>query len=384
MHNRPIIAAAVALAAWLGAGLAAQRPVLTVGGTNPTHASLPWAVAAAAPGSVIIVRPGSHTGFSTSKPLRLVLDFTSQNGSIAAPAGANYAIEVAGLPLGGEFAIVGRGARVFAGSIGAMRVTNASGPIVIDGVTASVNGAKVALDVRNVASLIVQNSSFHGRHGLQVQDAVVAASDTSWSSPVGIGVVALRGTLEFAHGSFMGNGAPAIRVTDSVVRLAGDGSTPIRVTGAPPGPVSAFEAINSDVHWDSTTFSLQPKNGGLGFSHLGGTASAEDLPALLATGGPPGSVMSVTMSRNTPAPGLVLVGSLSRSHVAFGLAGIYLDELQPAHVLAVGSVGPAGLTRQASWPNAPWLLGEVFGCQGFVLPAQAALVRSGPAIWAAM
>lgn len=368
----------------MAAGLAAQRPVFTVGGANPSFASLPMAVAAAAPGAVIIVRPGNHTGFVTNKPLRIILDFTFQTGLVSAPAGSAYAIEVNGLPAGTDFAIVGRGARINGGTIGAIRVANCGGRVAIDGVEASLGNTKVGLDVQNAATVAVQHCRFWGRHGLQAQDAVVSMIGTSCSSAVSFGLVALRGTLDLALGSYVGNAAPGIRVTDSTVHLAGDGTTPIRVAGTPTVPVSAFESINSDVQWDGSRFVMTPKNGAPGFAMVGGVVVTDELPALVATGGAPGAVMTATMTRPTPAAGLIALGNLTVSHPVFGLSGIYLDEFRPLLAIAVGTVDANGLTRQASWPNVPWLLGEVFCCQGFVAPAGGGLLRSAPGIWAAM
>jgi hypothetical protein len=111
---------------------AAQRQVLTVGGSNATHSDLPAAVAAAVPGAVVQVRPGNYTGFSTNKALRIVLDFTATTGSVSAPAGSAYAIEINGLPAGQQFALVGRGAAIGAGSLGAIRIANVGGSVVLD------------------------------------------------------------------------------------------------------------------------------------------------------------------------------------------------------------------------------------------------------------
>ncbi|MCA8952347.1 MAG: hypothetical protein KDE27_22750, partial [Planctomycetes bacterium] len=125
------LAAAVTGGALLAVSTAkAQRTVITVGGANPSFSNLPAAVAAAAPGSVLVVRPGTHDGFTTNKPLRVVLDFTAQTGSIVAPAGATYAIEVSGLSGNQEFALVGRGARIHGGALGGIRVSNTAGRVV--------------------------------------------------------------------------------------------------------------------------------------------------------------------------------------------------------------------------------------------------------------
>lgn len=362
----------------------AQRQVLTVGGSNATHTDLPAAVAAAAPGAVLQVRPGNYTGFSTNKALRIVLDFTATTGSVNAPAGSAYAIEVQGLPAGQQFALVGRGATIRAGALGAIRIANGGGSVVLDTLTVASGGARSGLDVQNSANVLIQNASIVGAPALQVQDAVVVGSGVAWSSPVGVGVVALRGNLEFGLGSMAGDRAPALRVVDSVVRLAGNGSTTIRVTGNPSQAVSAIEAIQSEVRWLPANFLAQSGGGGSALLQVGGQLIPEDVPALVASCGPPGTLMAASMTRPTAAPGLIVLGNLVLSHAAFGLPGVFWDQSGPAVVLAVGPVHAAGLSFQTTWPNVPWLLGELFCCQGVVIQPNGTLLTSGAATWTAL
>lgn len=364
----------------LAAASSAQRPVLTVGGTSPNYNDLPQAVAAALPGSVLQVRPGTYTGFSTNKPLRIVLDFTSTTGMVQAPTGANYTIELNGLAAGQEFVIVGRGARITAAALGVVRIANTQGSAVLRGLTVT-GGGLPGLDVQNAASVIVENSFCGGLPGLQIQDASLASSSVAWSSSAGFGAVALRASLDCTHGSFAGFGAPALRATDSTVRLAGNGTTELRVDGSPTGPVAAFEAIQTAVTWEPSRFVLVSANGAPGLLRVGGQLFVDDVPGLVASGGPPGSTMSVRMTRAGSAPGLIVLGSLVLPHIALGLAGLYWDQNQPAIVLAIGPVDTAGLQRQVMWPNVPWLLGEQFCCQGAVVRANGTLLPSGPGMW---
>ncbi|MDO8349348.1 MAG: hypothetical protein Q7T30_03865, partial [Planctomycetota bacterium] len=338
----------------------------------------------AAPGSVLQVRPGTYTGFQTNKSLRIVLDFTSTTGSVQPPPGANYTIEVNGLAAGEPFVLVGRGAAIAPAGLGAVRIANVQGSVVLGGLTVAVGSGYIALDVQNAANVLVENSYFGGRNALQIQDASLASSGVTWSSPSGFGVVALRATLECTHGSFAGWRAPALRATDSAVRLAGNGSTTLRVNGSPTGPVAAFEAIQTDVQWEPSRFVLVPANGAPGLLQVGGQLAVADVPGLVTIGGPPGSTMTVRMTRAGSAPGLIVLGNLVPAHTAFGLTGIFWDQGQPVIVLAVGTVDLVGLARQAPWPNVPWLLGEVFCCQGVVVLPNGALLRSGPGSWAAL
>jgi len=152
----------------------------------------------------------------------------------------------------------------------------------------------------------------------------------------------------------------------------------------PSGPVSAFEAVQTDVQWDQSQFNLQPQNGAPGFVQVGGQVFVEDVPVLMTSGGPPGSTMHARLTRVTPGAGFIALGSLALPHAVLAVPGIYLDEFEPLLLIAIGTVDSNGLSRQATWPNVPWLLGEVFGCQGIVLSSNATWVRSAPGIWASM
>lgn len=378
--NRRIPAIAI-IAASAVVELAAQRAVLTVGGANATHASLPAAVAAAAPGAVIHVNPGTHTGFATNKPLRVWLDFTLATGSITAPAGANYAIEIQGIPAGQEFVVGGRGAAIGAGALGGVRIANCGGPIVLSGVDIAAGANRTALDVQNTVVVIVQNSALAGQHALQAQDAVVGMQGVACSSPVDTAVVGSRVTLHLAGGACGGTAHAAIRVSDSTLVLAGDGATAIGVGGSPAGPVAAIEAVQSNVIWDPARFALSPANGAPALLRVGGQLAVIDMPTLTATPAPLGAVQSVTLRRATPAAGMIAIGTLRTPYPFAGVPAVWIDPVFPALVIATGTVDAAGLTRQATWPNVPWLIGEMFCLQGVVLgPANAALV-SGPGMW---
>lgn len=372
---------AILLPTLVGAPLVGQRPVLTVGGQNPQFTDLPAAVAAAAPGSVLHVRAGTYTGIVTNKPLRILLDFTATTGSVVPPTGSAYAIEVHGIPAWETFAIVGRGARITTGTLGAVRIANSGGHVVLTALTVAAGNTTSGIDAQNAACVLVERSAVQGTPALQAQDAVVVSTAVDWSSPAGRGIVALRGSLEFTLGSSTGRRMPALQVTDGFVRLAGNGSTALAVSGAPSGPVAAFEAIRSAVQWQASRFVLTPANGSPGFLQVGGQTVVDDVPALVATGAAPGSSMSLNLTRTTSAPGLVVLGNLVVPHQGLGVAGLYWDEQQPAVVLAAGVADALGLSMQISWPNVPWLVGQSFCSQGVVLAANGSLLRSGPAMW---
>jgi hypothetical protein len=372
---------AVALAALLVAPVSAQRAVLTVGGANPTHADVPAAVAAAAPGDVVHVRPGTWTGFTTNKPLRLWLDFTAQTGSIVPPPGANHTIEVNGLPVGAPFVLVGRGSRIAPGALAAVRVANALAPVVLAGLSLTSGSGAGALDVQNASTVLIERSTLSGAFGLQVQDAIVVADEVACTGLAWPAVIASRATLELTLGSYTGTRHPAIRLHDSAARLGSDGSTALRVTGAPAGPVAAFEAVRTDVQWAQNRFVLTPANGSPAFVQVGGQTIVDDVPALRAAGAPPGGNVSLRLQRGTASVGIVVLGELTLSHNALGFRGLYWNEQRPALVLTAGTVDAVGLSFATAIPNVPWLLGEQFCLQGLVLPTGARALRSNPATW---
>ncbi|MBL8728264.1 MAG: hypothetical protein JNM25_07540 [Planctomycetes bacterium] len=350
--------------------------VATVGGVSPDYLDLPQAVAAVAPGSILIVRPGKYTGFTTGKPLRIHLDFPAVGGSIAPASGAAYAITISGMPAGGTFSLTGDGAEVKAGALGAIRIANTAGRVVVEGVTVAA-GAAAAIDVQNAGPVLLHDCDLAGTPGVLVQTATVVANDLRVSSPGGNALVAYHGTLDVAGGRFSGRDLPALSLVDSGIRLAGDGGTPIKVSSTSPIPVPAFTAVNSQVQWDPTRFVLVPANGAAAFQG-GGTTTviAEDPPLLTARGGAPGANGWIRFSGNGALPGAVLFGPFAAPTFT-GLSGLYLD-LAQASIVFGGIVDPAGLSVSFQMPTATALLGDVSCLQGAVLPPSGQFVLSGP------
>ncbi|MEO6597001.1 MAG: hypothetical protein ABIP94_19820 [Planctomycetota bacterium] len=368
----------VLVACLFGVDANAQLPVLTVGGFNPSFTDLPQAVAAAVPGSIIEVRPGSYTGFTTNKPLHIVLDFTAATGSVHAAPGSAYAMTVSGLT-SGRFTVAGRGASVQPGTLGAIRIVNTSVYVMLEGLTVAAAGMRTAIDVQNATTVFVQRCALTGTPSLQLQDATLVSSEVSWASPGGSAVVANHGHLDFAHGSFRGFQLPAISVTDCDVRLAGNGSTPIEVSGSPTGPVSAFEAIISRVQWQQNHFALIPAGGAPGFVNMGGTVFPAAVPGLVASGASLGGTASVRMT-GSGLPGLIGFNALAPQFSLFELTAIYLDPVSPV-IAAIGIVDPTGLSLSAVVPNAATLRGQTFCLQGIVWQSNGWPVWSAAGLW---
>jgi hypothetical protein len=372
VKNFPLVG--VALAVSLLGSLSAQ--VATVGGTNPDYRDLPQAVAAVVPGSILIVRPGKYKGFTTNKPLRIHLDFTALGGSIAPVAGAAYAITVSGMPASGTFTLSGDGAEVKAGALGAIRISNTAGRVVVEGVTVAA-GAAAAIDVQNAGPVLLHDCDLSGTPGLLVQTATVVANDLRVASPAGNALAAFQGTLDIAGGAFTGRDLPAISLVNCGIRLAGDGSTSIKVGGTSVLPSAAFAAVDSVVQWDPSRFVLVGANGAAGFQSGGSTTvTVEDPPLLTARGGAPGANGWIRLTGNTALPGAVLFGPFA-APTWNGLGALYLD-LAVASVVFGGIVDPNGLSVSFAMPTATALFGDVSCLQGAVLLPSGQFALSGP------
>jgi hypothetical protein len=355
--------------------LAAQ--VLTVGGVNPDYRDLEQAVAAAPPGAILSVRPGKYRGFTTAKPLRIRLEFGGAAGVIEPAPGAAYAIVLDGMPADGTFVLAGDDAQVTAGALGAIRVANTAGRVVLTGLAVSAGAAAAGIEVQNAGPVHLHASSLSGTPGLLAQNATVVANDLRVASPAGHAVAAVLATLDFARGSFAGHGLPALRVVDCGVRLAGDGATTIKVGGASPLPVPAIDARGTVLQWQPNRFLVVSANGAPGLVTSGGAVVAGDPPSLVVRGGPPGGTASIRCTSNLALPAMVVVAPFAPP-VFLGLAGLYVDLTQPYAVPLLGVADSAGLFLSFTVPTAPALLGDVSCVQGAVFSPAGVPTPSGP------
>jgi hypothetical protein len=219
--------------------LAAQRPVVTVGGPNPDHADLPAAIAAAAPGSIVEVRSGVYTGFTCQK---------------------------------------------------------------------------------------------------------------------------------------------ALRIFDTVARLSSDGTSGLYVTGAPVVPVSPFEAFDSEVYWNPSSFALGPANGAPVFSSQTTMEVIGEVPMLNAGPAELGGMGVVRMAPPTPAFGMIAVGFLVPTPIVLPPAGVYPN---PSSFVMAGSglIDAAGLALNIPIVNDPAVRGDVMVFQGIAFFPSGGTSLSGPALW---
>jgi len=359
-----------------------QRPSFTVGGAGADYASLPAAVAAVPAGSVLLVQPGVHVGFSTGKPLRILLDFDETTGSVQPAPGAGHTITISGLPPGDAFVLSGRGAGVLGGSVGGIRIVDCTAPVILKGIDVDAGSALSGLEVVNAAAVHVHRSVLVGSSGLLAQDALLTVGDSVIGGTAGAGGVLTRVRGHSARNYWIGGGQAGLRMHRCTMQLANDGAGLIAVLGAAV-PVEALEVFESQVQGDPSTLGLVPANGAAPVFQLLGGWSYEEVPLLVHDGGTPGATASVVMTSSLPRLGAIVFGMQAVPPVALGFGTAFLDLAAPI-VLAFGTCDTAGLTVDLLVPAGPSLLGEVFHLQGGVLDAAGQIVPSGPALWVAL
>ncbi|HEB51920.1 MAG TPA: hypothetical protein ENI87_01565 [bacterium] len=368
----------VRLAAFLLAGvLAAQRPVVTVGGPPPNFSDLPAAIAAAAPGSVVEVRPGVYTGFATNKPLRVVL-----YGAIVQPAaGASYTIEVHDLADPDGFTLIGKnGATLATGPLGAMRVANTPVKVAIESMTMLAGPFQAGLDVRNTGVVHVSRSILVGWPGLQAQFCDLVSCENVIGNPYGVGAVVADSLFESSRSIFIGTAQPALRLVSTDARLASDGTGGMFVTGAVSVPVAAVEALDGSLWWDPSRFLLFPGGGGAALSSAATLVVPIEVPMLNAGPAEPGGVASARLTIAQPSIAMIAMSFLQSTPQVLGPVSIYLD---PALYVtaAAGIADPAGLFVQYPIPNDPTLRGEIYAFQGATFNIHGVPRFSAPALW---
>lgn len=372
----PIRIMASFAATWLASVVAAQRPVVTVGGLNPNHADLPQAVAAAVPGSILAVRPGTYTGFTSQKALRLVM----HSATVLPAPGSNYTIQLQNITGSDPFVIYGIDSSVESATLGAVRVNNTLAPVILEGVALFAGPSQAALDVFNAGAVHIARSLLVGSPGLQAQFANLILNDDIIGNAYGAGAIVSDVSLDAAGSIFLGLGQPGLRCFDAVVRLASDGTAGMAVLGTPAVPISALEAFDCSIYWDPSLFVMQSANGAPPLQSQVTTERIEEVPMLRAGPASIGGTATVRMTTATATAGVIMMGLLEPLPAAIGAVGIYLAPA-PLMVAVSGISNPAGLQLTYSVPNTPALRGDLFCFQGITFLANGTTAISGPALW---
>lgn len=360
----------------LAASLAAQRPVIQVGGSTPNFTDLPQAVAAAAPGTIINVWPGVYTGFDCSKPLQVIL-----NGATVTPAaGSLHTIHVHSITGSDAFVIKSYNGIIAPSLLASVRINNMLAPVVIESLTVVGATSQPAIDIYNTGAVHIARSILGGFPGLQAQFTNLVTNECVIGNTIGPGAVVSDATLDSSRSIFVSANQPALRVFDTTARLASDGTGSMLVFGTPSGPVSAFEASDSTVFWDPSRFSLLPANGAPAFLSVMTTEVIEDVPMINAGPAVVGGTASVRMAQATPALGMIAAGYLRPTPIVLGPVAIYPDPTT-YFLAAAGVVDQAGLVFNYQIPNDPLLHGLILCFQGLTFLANGSSPVSGAALW---
>jgi len=357
------------------ATLCAQRPVVTVGGSNPDYTDLPAAVAAAAPGSIVEVRPGVYTGFTTSKALRVVLT----GATIQPAANANYAIEVRNVAGADEFVLKGRFATVVPGPLGAMRIDGTSAPVVVEEVTFGAT-SQPGLEIFNTGSVFVTRSILLGNPGMTAQFSNLTSTENIVGNALGVGAIVSNAWFDSARSIYIGTNQPALRTFTSSVRLSSDGTGAVLAIGSIAVPISAIEAFDSTITWDPSRFLTGTIAAAPVLASQQSTEVIEDLPMLNAGPAELGGQGVTRMTSGTPVVGMIAMGFLLPSPSVIASISYHVDP--NGFVLAnAGLVDPQGLIVNLNVPNNPALRGNLYCFQGVTFPAPGITASSNAALW---
>jgi hypothetical protein len=377
-----------AAALLFGGLLPAQRQTWIVDAANGagTHfRDLPPAVAAAAAGDAIRVRPGDYSGITISKALTIL-----GGAGVRLRPGAGF-LHVANLPAGQQ--VVVNGVHVVQPASPGASFTNNQGRILLDRVNIVTNVLIYFTDCRQIELngcwLRGGSVGTPGIAALTVTRSTVLISSTLVEGPGGIGqgaswgapaVTAYDSRIYCGHSQLDGGGgnlfgppspaAPGILAYNSNLWIAGAPDSRVRAgqisSIAMPAIATGGGTVEIDPRVTLTPFSSAPP--------IYGSASVTYLPlaALKATGAPPGAIVrSELLSR--PGDLLVAVVSLASGETPFGASGsLWID---PNRFLLVTS-GVQGASGSFPWtvqvPN-----DAVFQLDGFTQQAISGTLANG-------
>ena len=303
-----------------------------------------------------------------------------QNATILPPAGENYTIKIENVLGADPFVLKGTATLVGPGVLGAVRVNNTSAPVIIEKVTLIGGPGQSSLEIFNAGSVHVARSILLGFPGLQAQFCNLVSNENLIGNTFGSGAIVSDASLDSARTVYVGTEQPALRIFDTVARVSSDGTGGMFVIGVPLVPVSAWEAFDSEVYWNESSFQLTPANGAAAFSSQATVEIVEEVPMLNAGPAELGGIGTVRMASPTPAFGMISVGFLLPIPIVLPPAGVYPDP--SSFVLAgAGLVDATGLTLSIPIANDPALRGDVLVFQAISFLPNGTTPLSGPALW---
>ncbi len=387
---------------------AAQSTWIVDGANGPgtDFGDLPTAVATAATGDTLVVRPGTYTGFDTDKGLTILGEPQGFLGvRLLTPTGATHTVSVHNLPTGAAFRMAACEIdRPLTGGIfgfaAGIAIENCAGSVLLDDVTTDdfpgdggggiylsgaaqvqVNGCEIyghpALSDDGGSRCTVVDSLLRGGNGtLGLGQALLYPSSPGVASQTFDGPSSIRlvrtavtggnGVTSFLFGVPQFHpGSPAARIGGDLV-VAGDASAQL-VAGINNVPLAGIDQTN---FLQAGIVTLDPSVTVLGSS--GGPAVApaitlttQHVPWVVASGDGPGGTVDYTLATtaNNPVVTLLSLPALP-APTPFGV--FELDPLAIAPLFSGSQPAPGVLTQSLAVPNDPALSGRAFAIQAGV------------------
>jgi hypothetical protein len=360
--------------------LVAQRTwvVDAQNGAGTDFADMPAAVAAAAPGDLVLTRPGIYTGFTTNKGLRII---APQRATLLQSVVGNCFV-VNGLPAGQTFTLLGFDAprRTYFSA----DITNNIGRVALADLRSletcgcgPLHFNPPAIKVVDCAAVTFDNVVNYGGPALSCTRSNVIATRCSFGSvtatdPMGDCLLVDGGEVDAVDCTFDARAAsdvntvpqPAVRLLSGVLRVRGTAAAMIQggFEVAPLNPAAGIRATGGTLVLDPDV-RINPNAGASVGLQLTGTAFTQrHLSAAVVRSATIGGALQAELLANANAPAVLLLGlPAPRTATSIGNLDLEAALLLP---LASGLVGNTGvlsttLTLPANLPR-----GMAIGVQG--------------------
>lgn len=362
----------------LTGGLLGQATLIVDAANGPGahYTDLPPAVAAAAPGDLILVRAGSYSSFALTKSLNIV--GAGQASTWIQFGGPSYQVlSIQQIPANGRVAF----ANLTIASLTLMAptslsVSNCQGAIVFDGVrvvgsTGITSSGNVHARAMACNGPVVASSSSIAFDRCSMQGASGASSSAGLSC-TSSNVVLSRCTVSGAPAYFSSPPTPAISLNNSTLMLTSDGGGTIGAgTGGTQSAITGTGVVDIDPN-----VVLQP-SGGAPAAAPAVAVNQRSIPSLAVDGGPPGGFVDVDL--HAP-PGEAWALFVGYSYPHYSVPQLLGDAwVVPTMLWSTGVFGGSGrYVAQARLPSSSLLVGWSFSWQGFTYGPATGLAACNP------
>ncbi len=315
---RPITLCAVCFA--LAGTAVAQTTWIVDAGGSGNFQDIPPALAAAAPGDTLLVRPGTYTPGTTSIGVHLV------GGPGVVLNSGRFTVQ--GLPAGQTFAMTGFQAPTY-GSI-ELGLSNDQGRVVFQDLRSDVGGVATLVSPDNAVLIANCAHVSFNRCFLAGGPAIVASASTVLFTSCGLFG---RNATSF---NMLTVAQPAIRMFGSTIRLAetyaiGAGGSYITLYSFV-APVSAIEMTGGSLRIAGTTATIQGGTSAYGYGVQGSA------PAIHSTGGLVEIDPHVALGPRSPGTNL----SGTSTFVTKDIPSLTVDHVVPGSMAAPTLLAPPG------------------------------------------